>query len=134
MHSRGPSRGRRFARPARRLNEADAEATSASEQSAKAALSTIYSAKLANNQQREIRRTQIELELEKDDSYVKVRSADGFSDVARATFVDPLMQKDMIIVAIKKREQACFSAMDALLRSRTFGKMPSICTSMGQAH
>jgi hypothetical protein len=103
-----------------RIDEADAQARSVSEQSAQTALNTIYSAKLANNAQRALRRVAIELELENDPSYVKIHSADNGEDLARVMFVDPQMEKDSVMIGIRKREQACFAAMDALLRSRTF--------------
>jgi hypothetical protein len=111
------------------IDAADAAAVNPNERMATESLNAIYSAKLLNNSQRDLRRFHIEMDLEEHDPlYSKLVAAD-MDEIARLQ-VEKKMELDPKLLDIKKREQACFMPMGSALRARSFAKMPAPCYSM----
>jgi len=90
------------------INAADIEATTEQEKSVTALLNRVYSKKLTNNLCRGI------LQIKHEGKFLTLTKD------RRALAAQESMAKDPIAVQMKERENACFGALDTMLRARKY--------------
>jgi hypothetical protein len=100
-----------------KIDAADVEARTPREQKVTAALRTLFTHKLENNQMRELKRLSIEAALKQT------------NDILRRMAVEDAMMKDPEMMAMNRSEAACFQAFDSSLRARS-ATVPADCSSI----